>query len=157
MKKLFYIICFLTTVIAYYGCCGSKEMKNEKQLLSYTIVLGSGGGFTGRYSGIAIDSTGIVSDWEGRMYLTSAKKNVDTLSQNQIMKMNKFFSENDFTNIHFKESGNITNFLTLSDSKNDFTFSWKETSLPDRVPDKIRELYYLVTQAIEQNKKEVQK
>ncbi len=157
MQKLFYIIFFLTTVITYFGCCGSKEMKNEKKLLSYTIVFGSGGGFTGRYSGRAIDTSGIIYEWEGRTYLTSVKTNIDTLSQNQIMKLNKFFSENDFTNIHFKESGNITSFLTLSDSKKDFTFSWKETSPPDKVPDRIRELYYLIYQTIEQNKKEVQK
>jgi len=156
MRKVRYIIFFLAIVIAYYGCCGSKEMKSEKQSLSYNIVLGSGGGFTGRYNGKAIDTAGIIFNWEGRTYLTSTKKNIDTLSQNQILKLNTFFSEHALTNYNFKEAGNITSFLTLSDSNNEFTFSWKGTNLPENAPEKIRELYYLVNHAIEQNNKEVQ-
>lgn len=157
MKKLFYVVIYLFTVIVCYGCCGSKQIKSERQLLRYAIVLGSGGGFTGSYGGIAIDSCGIVQDWEGRAYLTSVKRSVDTLTANQITKLNKFFSENDFSDIQFKESGNITSFLSLSNSKNYFTFSWKEPTIPETAPGKIRELYYLLNQAIGQIKKEVQK
>lgn len=156
MRKVRYIIFFLAIVITYYGCGGSREMKSEKHSLSYNIVLGSGGGFTGRYSGKAIDTAGILFNWEGRTYLTSPKKIADTLSQNQILKINKFFSEHALTNYKFKETGNITSFLTLSDSNNEFTFSWKGTNLPENAPEKIKELYYLINQAIEQNNKEVQ-
>ncbi|MFA6979184.1 MAG: hypothetical protein WC209_07645 [Ignavibacteriaceae bacterium] len=157
MRKIYYAIFFFTFVVAYYGCCSSKEMKSEKELLSFTIVLGSGGGFTGGYSGNAIDTEGRIYNWEGRTYINSSKRIVDTLSQNQITKLNKFFSENNLTNYHFRETGNITSFLTLSDSNDDFTFSWKEVNIPERAPDKIRELYYLINQAIENNNKEVQK
>ena len=157
MRNKFYVIFFVLFVTAFSGCCGSKETIREPQYLKYEITLGSGGGFTGISEGEMIDTLGIVYHWEGRSFLTSVKKNVDTLSQHQIIKLNKFFSENGLINYHFKESGNITSFLTLSDSNKDLTFSWKEANIPERVPEKIRELFYLINQAVEQNKKEVQK
>lgn len=157
MRNKFYVIFFFLCITAFSGCCGSKETIREKQYLKYEIILGSGGGFTGISKGKMIDTLGIVFDWDGRSFLTSIKKNVDTLSQDQIIKLNKFFSEHGLTNYHFKETGNITGFLKLSDSNNEFTFSWKEANIPEKAPEKIRELFYLINQAIKQNNKEVQK
>ena len=153
MRRLFTIIFLSFSVFIFAGCTGSKKITFEKQTLKFTIILGSGGGFTGSYNGKMIDTTGTVYGWEGRTYYTSDKKIVDSLSQNQITKLNTYFSENNFADYSFREVGNMTNFLTLTTLDKKITFSWKESSIPDRVPDKIKELYYLIINTLNNTSK----
>jgi len=152
MKKSFTKIFILLFLLSFFGCAGSKSSCDDKQTLKYSIISGSGGGFTGAYEGRMIDTIGIIYKWEGRTFLTAHKKVIDTLSQLQITKLNDFFSENNFDTYSFKEVGNMTTFLTLSAPKGDKTFSWKESSIPDRVPDKIRELYFLIINMLDSKK-----
>ncbi|MCK9212069.1 MAG: hypothetical protein M0P61_14605 [Ignavibacteriaceae bacterium] len=154
MRRLFTIIFLSFSMFIFWGCTASKEAANEKQTLKFTIIIGSGGGFTGTYQGKMIDTTGYIYDWEGRTFSTSTKKIVDSLSQNPIIKLNKYFSENNFTDYTLKEVGNITTFLTLSTLNDQTTFSWKESLIPDHMPTKIKELYYLINDTINNTKKE---
>lgn len=152
MKKTFTIFFLSLTLLSFFGCAGSKNSCQEKRSLKYSIISGSGGGFTGAYAGKMIDTLGIIYKWEGRTFLTADKKVIDTLSQSQITKLNVFFSENNFDTYSFKEVGNMTTFLTLSTPKGDKTFSWKESAIPDRVPAKIKELYFLIINMLDSKK-----
>ncbi len=154
MRRLFTIIFLSFSMFIFWECTASKEAANEKQTLKFTIIIGAGGGFTGSYQGKMIDTTGAIYDWEGRTFSTSTKKMVDSLSQNQIIKLNKYFSENSFTDYTFKEVGNITTFLKLSTLNNQIIFSWKESPIPDHIPPKIKELFYLINDTINNTKKE---
>lgn len=152
MKNSFTIFLFSLTILSFYGCAGSKSSCIENRTLKYSIIIGSGGGFTGAYEGKMIDSLGNIYKWEGRTYITANKKVVDSLSHSQISKLNDFFSENNFDAYSFKEVGNMTTFFTLTNSEGDKTFSWKESSIPDRVPDKIKELYTLIINMLDSKK-----
>ena len=152
MKKTFTIFFLSLTLLSFFGCAGSTNRCEEKQLLKYSIILGSGGGFTGAYEGKMIDTLGNIYNWEGRTFITANKKVVDSLSQSQISKLNDFLNENSFENYSFKEVGNMTTFLTLSSSIEDKTFSWKESAIPDRVPAKIKEIYFLIINMLDSKK-----
>jgi len=144
------IIFFLLYAVLIFsgGCAGSKKMSVEKQMLHYSVILSSGGGFTGRYEGKVIDTTGIISTWSGRIFSTSDKKVVDSLSQNQIKILNTFFDENRLEDFTYREVGNMTTSLSLLSANKEINFSWKEQPPPERVPAKVKELYYLIINEI---------
>jgi len=144
------VIFFLLNSVLIFssGCAGSKKIAVEKQTLHYSIILSSGGGFTGQYEGKVIDTTGIISTWNGRIFSTSIKKVVDSLSQNQIKKLNIFFDENRLEDFTFREVGNMTTSLSLLSANKEINFSWKEQQPPERVPAKAKELYYLIINEI---------
>ena len=141
MKKFYILFLLYVVLFNLYSCSGSKDSCEEKQTLKYTIVVGSGGGFAGAYEGKMIDSLGIIFSWEGRTFYTANKKVVDSLSQSQISNLNDYLNKNDFENYSFKEVRNMTTFLTIAYPSGNKTFSWKDTEISDRVPEKIRELY----------------
>lgn len=147
-KHLFIFMFFLFLI----GCSATKKSLKEKQILSYSIVLGYGGGFTGWYKGKEIDTNGMVFNWEGRSYSTSTKEIIDTLTQKQILKLNEYLNKNNFSEYSLKESGNTIGFLTLSNIKGKISFSWKDSTTPAHAPKEIQELIFFISDILSNHK-----
>jgi len=144
MKKLKYFLFSFIILFAFQSCAGSKNSQKATQHLKYNIVYGSGGGFTGVRTGKFIDSLGVVSKWEGITFSKAKRVKIDSLSQLQIKKINDYLIKNPLDIYTLNESGNSTVFLTLTNSKNETKFSWKENESSSKLPAKIKEFYQLL-------------
>jgi len=144
MKELKYYLFPFIILFVFQSCSGSKNSQKINHQLKYSIVYGSGGGFTGFRSGKYIDSLGVIYKWEGITFSKAQKVKIDSLSKSQIKKINDFLIKNPLENYSSNESGNSTIFLTLKASGKEIKFSWNENASSSKVPAKVKEFYQLL-------------
>ncbi|GAB4131227.1 MAG: hypothetical protein Fur0015_05050 [Ignavibacteriales bacterium] len=149
MKNKFikYLVYFSVLFFMISGCSHTKKVVNSIQPLKFNIVIGTGGGFSGLYEGKIIDTSGIIYEWKGRTYLSAAKNKIGSISREKIAKINSLFLQDDIFSYSFKESGNLINFLTVTKGNQSTTFTWRESTSNNKLPEKIYQLYNLVIES----------
>lgn len=150
MKK---VLALLFLFLAYLsGCTGSNSKASAEQnsadqssaeqnfpQLSYSIITGSGGGFTGMYQGYAIDSAGYVKFWEGITYDKSKKQEAGRLTGPQIEELNKLIDSTQIVKTNFSTRGNITSFIRFtSPAAEEHRISWEGPEPGSSIPQNIR-------------------
>ncbi|MBU1422962.1 MAG: hypothetical protein KKG06_07240 [Bacteroidetes bacterium] len=126
------------------GCCSSKDQSPKQttaQTAKYNIVIGSGGGFTGIYSGYYIDTLGNITSWEGRVFADTNLKYITTLSREQLDKISKLVLDKNVLNTNYKNSGNISSYIQLSCKNLKHSVSWSGFEPNESVPVNIREFH----------------
>ena len=144
--KIKYHIIFISVVALLYsfGCSSSGKTENKNSInniMEYSIIIGSGGGFTGSYDGHLIDSLGQVFRWSGKTFTTADLTSIGKLSEVELQSAIKSIKESDIMNTSFKEHGNVTTFIRLKKSELEYSVSWIGLEPDNKVPENIRELY----------------
>jgi hypothetical protein len=146
--NLFFVSITLFNLI---GCGSLKEqsLKQSAELTSsYNIVIGSGGGFTGIYSGYYVDTLGNISKWEGRVFTDKNLKYITTLSREQLTKISELVSNKNVLNTSYNKSGNISSSIQFSSKNLKHSVSWSGFEPTDSVPVNIREFHSMLKQII---------
>ncbi len=130
-------------LLGMLGCSRqSAPVQEEKGTpLHFTIVLGSGGGFAGRYEGYIIDSLGTVSSWQGVTAANAERKEIGRLDSSQRAAIQQMIVGDTLLSITFRQTGNVTSFVTLASGAGEHRFSWTGTNPDEAVPAQIREFY----------------
>ncbi|MGE5400077.1 MAG: hypothetical protein ACM3S2_06720 [Ignavibacteriales bacterium] len=132
----FTIILFL---LALASCSSDRNAAHNSTLLSHSIIIGQGGGFTGRGQGYFIDSTGTVSSYEGLGIPDTGMKVKGRLSDDQITEINRIIPEVLQTQSGGK--GNMTSYLVLKKGEKETGFTWSGITPGNSVPSQLRDLY----------------
>lgn len=141
-KNLKFIFgCFL--LLLTLGCS-----PKENTISRYNITLSSGGGFTGSYNGYYIDTTGTVSQWEGRTFDLSTRKVVTHLSPDKLKEINDKITTLGIMNVNYKISGNISSSISISNNDSTHLITWAGIEPSNDIPENIREFYYYMKNLI---------
>jgi hypothetical protein len=121
------------------GCSSTRQEQHAE--LPFTIILGSGGGFTGLYEGYVIDSTGRVMRWKGRTFDGAEHTRQAVLDDDQRKEVQRIVAETGILGAEFSERGNMTSFLTFHLPTGEHRISWHGGAPGPGVPANIREFY----------------
>ncbi len=88
------------------------------------IVLGSGGGFTGRWQGHTVYADGTVESWEGRWAEQNPVILANKLSEDEVREIWLKLQAINFFDIKTKETGNKTTIFEVSTAKLKNRVTW---------------------------------
>jgi len=148
MRKLLPLFLCLCSMFLLVGCACSQKAYSEKRTLDYSIIIGSGGGFTGMYQGKYVDTSGVVYSWEGTSFNNSKRTSIKKLEQEQISQLNNYFEKNTPEKIAYNQSGNLTNFIVLKGKGKEISISWIYKFPKDDTPQEIMNLNNYITNTI---------
>lgn len=140
-----------------FVCCSTAKnssntiSKQEKIINSnpkFSIIIASGGGFTGTYEGYFIDTLNNVYKWEGRTFNNSEKSLLGeiTKEQAQIIVQNLF--DNKILSTSFKSHGNITSYISIKGEVLEHSVSWIGIEPDEKVPDNVKIFYSTLMKTI---------
>lgn len=146
MKHLIGLILILAASLC--SCSSNRATQNGsgKTLLSYNIVIGESGGFTGNNSGYSIDSTGAVKSFEGIITPEAKQKVVGHLNEEQIQKINQLIPE--LLKASSSEKANLTSYITLRKDGKVVRYTWPGPSPNKNAPEAINKFYTEVNSII---------
>jgi hypothetical protein len=98
--------------------CGSTRTQSDR------IVLGSGGGYTGAYSGYIIHGDGKVAGWRGVGAARDSVRPLFTLSRDSTDRYFDQLESMKFTTIDFNSPGNFTYLLELEHGDSSHIVRW---------------------------------
>src|SRR5512143_3103954 len=105
-------VLMISTLMALCPGCSSTRPP-QQGALPFTIVLGSGGGFTGLYEGYVIDSTGRISQWRGRTFASAEFVAGPLLDDDGREKIRRIVAETGILSVEYRKSGNMISFLAF--------------------------------------------
>ncbi len=132
------------------GCTAQKEAERPQgeTPLHFAIILGSGGGFAGRYEGYYVDSLGAVSSWRGVTFGNSTRKEIGTLEPGKCAAIQDMITGDSLLAMNFTNAGNLTSFMTLASGAGEYRFSWEGTNPDNAVPAPVRALHSKILEYI---------
>jgi hypothetical protein len=134
------------------ACSSNKDVsKQNEESLSYNIIVGQGGGFTGSQDGYYIDTLGIVKSFSGITFANSKMVNIGQLSPGQINDINTLFHS--IMNSNYSQVGNMTSYLVISKNNFQLRFSWEGTYPDKNVPSELVNFYQKVNDIINKLRK----
>ena len=145
MKSHYYLFVLALLI----SCCSSnKEIssKDDLPLLSYNVILGEGGGFTGNQTGYFIDTLGVVKSFNGITFSKSKMNIIGKLSNAQINEINILIQT--IKDKKYNQNGNMTSYLVLTKNNNELRFSWENTVPDKNAPPELLSFYQKVTDLI---------
>jgi hypothetical protein len=159
MKKVILVI-FLCHIILFgiFSCSSGSKTTLKKSLnseIDFSIITGSGGGFTGSYEGYFIDSLSNVYKWTGKTFKTAEKVFLGKLNDEQTEMINKAIRENNILNIDMKEHGNVSSYILLENKEAKHSISWSGIEPGKTVPEGVRSFKLKLVQvfdALQKNK-----
>lgn len=119
----------------------------------FTVIYGSGGGFTGMANGYIIYSDGKVEKWSGLYFRRSKIEKLGAAAPKTLQPLQKVFDTLAFKKWKYKDVGNMTTQMWCISGKDTTTISWKGTEPGKEVPPPIREFYLNLQSAVQSIKK----
>ncbi len=140
MKISTTLLLFLALIFG--GCCTCKEAEVAKP---FSIGLSSGGGVSGMYTGFILASNGDVVYWRGFRGQEDSRTVLGTIALEHLTRLKTLVSESHLSTLAFRETGNMTTLLRVSDGSELFTLSWSgidsdESAVPKEILPVYREL-----------------
>jgi len=118
----------------------------------FTVLYGSGGGFTGMANGYIIYSDGNVEKWSGLYFRRSKIEKLGVAVPKTLQPLQKVFVARAYKKWKHKDAGNMTTQVWCISGKDTTTISWKGTEPGKEVPPPIRD-FYLALQSVVQSVK----
>lgn len=122
-------------------CPGCSSTRPPQGALPFTIVLGSGGGFTGLYEGYVIDSTGRINQWRGRTFASAEFVAGPLLDDDGREEIQRIVAETGILSVEYRKSGNMISFVTFHRATGEHRISWNGVEPGPDVPAPAREFY----------------
>jgi len=139
MKKYILLILSLLFIPACSSSNKTAVTVEPPVLLDYNITLSHSGGFTGRSQGFTIDSTGIVSSFEGKITPDIKKVYKGKMNKEQLIELNKLFPT--IIKTSYAENGNMTTSILLVKENKELRFSFGGMEPDKFVPSELVKFY----------------
>ncbi|MGH7455195.1 MAG: hypothetical protein ACRENG_27820 [bacterium] len=123
-----------------------REQPNEKK--DFTIIFGSGGGFTGFANGYVIHGDGRIEKWSGPYFRHDKIETFGTASSEALKPLRQRFSERAFAQWAYQDTGNMTTRVWCISGQDTTSVSWKGIEPGKEVPLPIQDLYRNLMQVI---------
>jgi hypothetical protein len=144
---------FLTLLLPSLVVCTSKSRDESPDAKDFTVILGSGGGFTGMANGYIIHSDGKIEKWSGLYFRRDKVEPFGTASKEALKPLSQVFGERAFAQWSYKETGNMTTQVWCISGqdharRDTAIVSWNGIEPGKEVPQPIRDLYENLMQAV---------
>lgn len=128
--------CFYLFLAIFLSCSSKKTVTGKQEQMSYmdkTLTFGSGGGFTGLFSGYKIEGNGNVSSWSKKINMPNEESYLYKASEDSIRMLFEKIDATGFRKIRYSDPGNFSYFISLKEPDTVFTVTWSNNSLPEEV------------------------
>ncbi len=108
-------------LVACGGANGTRTM--DAMPPDFSIVIGSGGGYSGMWEGHRIDADGAVTAWSGVAEREEARR-VGSLSESHMASLWQRIHDDGLLDLQISESGNLTTFIEMTANGSTRRLSW---------------------------------
>jgi len=122
-------------------------------LQKFTVIYGSGGGFTGMANGYIIYSDGNVEKWSGLYFRRSKIEKLGAAAPQTLPPIQKVFETRACKKWKQQDAGNMTTRVWCISGKDTIVVSWKGLEPGQEVPPPIRDFYSKLKNVVQSIKK----
>ncbi len=132
----------LTLLLSIFTTCTSKSRHQPPGAKDFTVIFGSGGGFTGMADGYIIHSNGKIEKWSGQYFRRDKVETMGTVAASEILKpLKEMFDTGAFAQWSYQETGNMTTRVWCISGQDTIVVSWNGTEPGKEVPQPIRDFH----------------
>ncbi len=132
----------LTLLLFILTTCTSKSHHQPPDNKGFTVILGSGGGFTGMAHGYIIHSNGKVEKWSGQYFRRDKVEAMSkVVSSENLTPLKEIFDTGAFTQWSYQDTGNMTTRVWCISGQDTIVVSWNGTEPGKEVPQPIRDFH----------------
>lgn len=121
--------------------CGETPRAPRHAPEPFTIIWGSGGGFTGFADGYILRSDGALEKWSGPYFRRDKVQPLGKVSAASLDSVRRVLAKHDLRQIRYRETGNMTTSLWLISGNDTTIMSWNGITPGEEVPATLKELY----------------
>lgn len=143
----------LLIILPLFLIANMPKIPRQAAPKKFTVIYGSGGGFTGMANGYIIYSDGKVEKWSGLYFRRSKIENLGSVTPKTLQPLQKFFATLAYKKWKYKDAGNMTTQIWCISGKDTTAISWKGTKPGKEVPLPIRDFYLTLQRVVQSIKK----
>lgn len=132
-----------------FFACHSASREQISQAKDFTIIFGSGGGFTGMAEGYVIHSDGKVEKWSGIHFRRSKVETVGVVTQEALQPLRQMFETKAFERWSYQETGNMTTSVQCIHGNDTTVVSWAGLEPGREAPPAIQDFYSKLMYAVQ--------
>lgn len=146
-----FLLCLFLQIFLRLSACSESPQPAAGE---FTIIWGSGGGFTGFAEGYILHSDGTIEKWSGPYFRRDKIQALGRVSPARIDSLRQLLAEHDWRQMRYRETGNMTTSLWVISGKDTTIMSWNGITPGKEVPAALQELYHRLSQSAESARRE---
>ncbi|MCI0698856.1 hypothetical protein L0337_43500 [candidate division KSB1 bacterium] len=140
----------LTLLLSILTTCTSKSRHQPPDAKDFTVIFGSGGGFTGMANGYIIHGNGKVEKWSGQYFRRGKVETMGAVVASETLQpLKEMFDTGAFTQWSYQETGNMTTRVWCISGQDTAVVSWNGIEPGEKVPQPIRDFYANLMKIVE--------
>ena len=141
--------CILMLPVLCLLCCTSGRREQSAAAKEFTVIFGSGGGFTGMAGGYIIHSDGKIEKWSGLYFRRDKIEPFGAAAPGALQPVQQVFQDGTFQQWEFRDAGNMTTNVWCISGQDTTIVSWNGLEPGPEVPSPIREFYGHLLNAVQ--------
>lgn len=121
--------------------CGISQREPAAPSPDFTIIWGTGGGFTGFADGFILHSNGKMERWSGQYFRREKIQPVGATGAAQLESLRRTLAKHNLRKVHYQETGNMTTRVWCITGTDTTIVSWNGVEPGAEVPAALQELY----------------
>lgn len=136
-------------ISTYFFACHSASRDQISPAENFTIIFGSGGGFTGMAGGYIIHGNGKVEKWSGLYFRRDKLETLGTAKPEALQPLRQMFETKAFSPWSHRETGNMTTQVWCISGSDTTVVSWPGLKPGKDVPPAIQGFYGKLMRAVQ--------
>ncbi|RIK74581.1 hypothetical protein DCC62_15020 [candidate division KSB1 bacterium] len=136
-------LCLLLQIFLGLSACSESPQPAPRE---FTIIWGSGGGFTGFAEGYILHSNGAIEKWSGPYFRHDRIQPLGRVPAASLDSLRQLLAAHDWRQVRYRETGNMTTSLWVISGKDTTIMSWNGITPGKEVPAALQELYHRLSQ-----------
>jgi hypothetical protein len=143
----------LLCLIAFCACHSAPRDQTTPSQKEFTIIFGSGGGFTGMAGGYVIHSNGKIEKWSGFYFRRDKIETLGTANREALQPLRQMFEAKTFAQWSHQKTGNMTTRVWCISGTDTTVVSWAGLEPGREVPPAIQDFYGKLMLAVQSAKR----
>ena len=144
-----YLLGFCLAISMSFFACHSASREQISPAKDFTIIFGSGGGFTGMAEGYVIHGDGQIEKWSGPYFRRSKAETVGVVTSEALQPLRQMFETKAFERWSYQETGNMTTQVWCISGNDTTAVSWPGLEPGKDVPPAIQDFYGKLMHAVQ--------
>lgn len=144
-----YLLAFCLTLSICFSACHSASRDQISPAKDFTIIFGSGGGFTGMAEGYIIRSDGKIEKWSGLYFRRSQIETVGVVTQEALQPLRQIFEAKTYEQWSYQDTANMTTQVWCISGHDTTVVSWPGLEPGKDVPPAIQDFYGRLIRAVQ--------
>lgn len=145
----------LAISISFFACHSARR-DQISPAKDFTIIFGSGGGFTGMAEGYIIHGDGQIEKWSGFHTQRSKAETIGVVTPEALQSLRQTFETKVFAQWSYRKTGNMTTLVQCIRGNDTTVVSWPGLEPGNDVPPDIQDFYRNLMHAVQTAKKDME-